>query len=111
MAAIRIIYYNDLLATYNFEAYVVGTIDACAGVESFSSNQINIYRDGDVLRIKNGGLKIDKVSVYNSIGQNLYDLAISNLKPEIDISNLSPGIYFLQLQTETGSVVKKFVKE
>ena len=30
---------------------------------------------------------------------------------EVDVSKLSPGIYFLQLKTATASYMKKFVKQ
>ncbi len=59
------------------------------------------------LTILNQGLSIRKIKIYDLFGQ-LQDESTRN---EIDVSNLSPGIYFLELQTENGNFVKKFVKE
>ncbi len=61
------------------------------------------------------------VSVMNVMGQEALSYSLSGVYPDnfgregrgeaIDVSKLSAGIYFLQLKSESGRVVKKFVKE
>jgi hypothetical protein len=46
--------------------------------------------------------------IYNLSGKLI--LKSSLIKPQIDISNLAKGMYFIKLNTAQGSVVRKFVK-
>ena len=63
-------------------------------------------------RIENGELKMKSVEVYDIYGRKLQS-KIVNLKSKIvmDISEYPAGIYFLQIRTEQGEVVKKVVKQ
>jgi len=51
------------------------------------------------------------VSVYNPNGQLIISRPITNAKTELDISGLAKGIYFVKCDSESGVVVKKFIKE
>ena len=44
-------------------------------------------------------------------GQLILQQPVQNLKAEIDISNFTAGMYFVNVKTEKGIEVKKFVKE
>ncbi len=58
--------------------------------------------------------KINLLRVINSLGQKLktdYSTISSGEYLEINISNLSSGIYFLEMLTEKQRIVKRFVKE
>ena len=44
-------------------------------------------------------------------GNVVTDMLKGPVRNEIDIRFLSSGIYFLDLQTEQGIIVKKFIKE
>ena len=51
--------------------------------------------------------KIEKISVYNSLGQFLFDSKTN----QINIEKLEKGIYFIKITTEKGELVEKFIKE
>ncbi len=55
------------------------------------------------MRILNCELKIT-----NAIGQVVHQSAINNPQSAIDVSSLSPGLYYLTLQTGEGVAAKKF---
>ena len=55
--------------------------------------------------------KISQLKIFDLIGKEFLSQTISGYKKEIDIRFLSSGIYFLDLQTEQGIIVKKFIKE
>lgn len=55
------------------------------------------------MRILNCELKI-----INAIGQVVHQSAINNPQSAIDVSSLSPSLYYLTLQTSEGVAVKKF---
>lgn len=54
---------------------------------------------------------IDKFSISNALGQELYTLRKPQPKQEIDISILPTGIYFLKAENKFGKAVFKIVKE
>ena len=52
-------------------------------------------------------LEFKKASIYNYFGQ----LVLQSKKTEIDVSNLSSGVYFLEVETGKGKGIKKFIKK
>ncbi|MCL2246727.1 MAG: putative Ig domain-containing protein [Lentimicrobiaceae bacterium] len=73
------------------------------------------------LRIMNYELRIDKIEVLDLTGSvvSSHHLIISSShhliplssNPQIDISNLNSGIYFIYIVTEQGAIVKKVIKQ
>lgn len=51
--------------------------------------------------------KIEKISVYNSLGQFLFDSKTT----KINIDKLEKGLYFLKIKTTSSETVEKFIKE
>jgi hypothetical protein len=53
-------------------------------------------------------LKGSKIDIFDILGRNILSINIENLKnnPNIDISNLKPGIYFIK----SNNIVEKFMK-
>lgn len=78
-------------------------------VEDFSQNDFEIYPNpaSQFLTIKTKAENYN-FNIYNSFGQHVNATLSEN---RIDISNLSSGIYFLKIETETGSATKKFMKQ
>jgi hypothetical protein len=56
---------------------------------------------------------VNSVEIYNMLGDEMY--STTNNKPqttnEINISSFAKGVYFIKVNTNKGSVVKKFIKE
>ena len=92
------------------EGVTVGT----TGIASIESAGIKIYPNPvkEVLIIESGELKIESVEIYNVAGQ-LLQSKIVNLQSDIiiDIAHLSSGTYFLKMQTASGELVQKLIKE
>ncbi|MBL7909871.1 MAG: T9SS type A sorting domain-containing protein [Bacteroidia bacterium] len=60
----------------------------------------------------NSEIIITKAEVLNSTGQIVITKNdINTINTALDVSELPEGIYFLQLQTEQGSITKKVIKE
>jgi hypothetical protein len=78
-------------------------------VEDFSQNDFQIYPNpaSDYLNVKMQSSNYNS-SIYNSLGQKVN---VSLSENRIDISNLSNGIYYIKIETETGSATKKFIKQ
>jgi hypothetical protein len=57
------------------------------------------------------GVNFNKVEVINFLGQTVISQSVGAMSAQIDISNLTGGVYFVRVVTETGTSVKKFVKQ
>ncbi len=53
--------------------------------------------------------KVEKLEIYNTMGQVVYAESTNNLISKIDINGLSAGNYIIKMQTEKGLVSKKLV--
>jgi hypothetical protein len=62
------------------------------------------------LRIENGELRIENVEIFDMYGRKL-PLQNGEGWGEVNISHLPAGIYFLKIETEKGTVMKKVVKK
>ena len=57
-----------------------------------------------------------RLTIFDVFGKNIYELETNNIQPagnytkDISVKELPNGIYFLQLKTQHGSVVKKILK-
>lgn len=56
-------------------------------------------------------VELDKISVVNSIGQEIFVLRDPLLKQVLDVSFLPAGIYFLKAENKQGYSVNKFVRD
>ncbi len=84
---------------------------------SASNTSFNLFPNParSVLYITQGNKEIIKlISIFNSIGQEQL-INYSSIKNgeymEVNVSTLSPGIYFLEMMSDRQKVVKKFIKE
>jgi hypothetical protein len=81
--------------------------------EGISAAQIRIYPNpaSETVTIEMCELKVGYIVLYNSLGQEVYH----NLKPgsklQLGVSDYKPGVYFVQIHTAVGVVVKKMVIE
>lgn len=63
----------------------------------------------DLLFIASEGITIEKIAVYSISGQRIQTFELSN--QSIDVSNLAPGMYFLEISSSEGKSVQKFLKK
>ena len=65
------------------------------------------------IQVSNGQEVISQIVIFNSLGENVYTAA--NAKPQsinqINVSSFPAGVYVLEVKTEKGVKVSKFVKE
>lgn len=71
-------------------------------------NKIIIYPNPSKQEINiSSSQKIEKISVYNSLGQFLFESKTN----QINIEKLEKGLYFLKIKTSSSETVEKFIKE
>ena len=94
--------------TYGQVVNGVNNIENISAVEVYpnpATNMINIQN--------NHNTAIQKVVVFNQVGQEVYvstESISSGAVLEIDISNFGTGIFFIQTQSDTETLISKFVK-
>jgi len=94
--------YNIII---NIETLAFSVVNTLA-TDNFSTSSINIFSYDDKINIK--GLDITSsysLSIFDTLGRQVKSLD-SNTEI-IDISELTPAIYFLVLETEEGNTIKK----
>ncbi|MCL2511837.1 MAG: Ig-like domain-containing protein, partial [Bacteroidales bacterium] len=63
------------------------------------------------ITIENGELKIENVEIFDIMGKKItFNFQLSTFN-SIDLSHLPTGVYFLRIQTESGIVVRRVVKQ
>jgi hypothetical protein len=85
-----------------------------AGVNELrnESGELRVYPNpaNDMIIIETSRVfKENTLSIYNIDGQKLLDKQIYSLKTQINISKLSPGVYFVKLISDEGVEVKKLI--
>ncbi len=75
----------------------------------FSEITLSPNPTSNLLFIASENLEITSLSIFNLSGQKVME--IKEATSEIDVSTLQSGIYFLEITSEKGTVIKKFVKK
>lgn len=97
---------------YNPAQYQAYRDEPVLNIDENKSNQIQIYPNpvSNLLTIQNpNGLEIDSITFYNTLGRKVMES--NDVAESIDISNLTSGVYFIHIITESGNVTKKIIKE
>ncbi len=71
-----------------------------------TSNQLNIS-------ITDNNLHIEQIEIFDIMGKQVKSLNINaqNVNYNIDVKKLPAGVYFVKVETNKGSIIKKFVKQ
>jgi hypothetical protein len=116
----------DPLAGGETEDYVI-TIDTTTGITNIEQGILNVELfpnpAKDELTVRSNAsvpiapdsyrVGIRSVEIENVVGEAVFNLRTPNSKllTKIGVSNLAPGIYFVKVTTDRGSVVRKFIKQ
>ena len=111
--SIRIAFRNDSVDQYVMlldNISVTGTLsnaDFLAGKFSLSPNPAN-----NVITISNSeNILLSELKVTDINGRTIKTVNVNNLsETQLNVSELSSGIYFLNINTDNGKAVKKFIK-
>lgn len=95
----------------NFSLIVSG-VSQTLGLNVLQLNEIIVYSNisGDRLLIKNDGIPLDSISVFDITGK-IIPVQFDSKVNSVDISHISSGIYFVKLISNENSVIKKFIKK
>lgn len=103
----------------NFDFYFVKADSAgnVTSINDISKDEFSLYPNptSGKLKIRNAELKIQNINIYNLLGEKVFVQKVESVNPsseiEINVSSFTNGIYFLQLQADNNSYVRKFTKQ
>ena len=108
--------YHDKEPLIGLNYYRIKQVDIDGKHEYFQVEKVE-YKFGDNISIKNHGSKVEVVGIDYEFGFEMYDISgksISNSTKQdnniINVKDLNNGIYYIVINSEKGSTVKKFYK-
>ncbi|WP_406683285.1 T9SS type A sorting domain-containing protein [Seonamhaeicola sp. MEBiC1930] len=92
---------------------VEGTMPALSTRKFEQDLSFSVYPNpvSDVVTIRNSQLKSAAATVYDLNGRALLSRSLDTLVSEINVSNLTSGIYLVKVETENTKFVKRIVKQ
>ena len=87
-------------------------VDTVLGSNDFDTTSISAYPNPvtSKLNIQSEEL-ITSVSIFNTLGQKVLNVAAGSLNLSVDMSTLSPGVYVANIATDNGSKTMKVIKK
>jgi endoglucanase Acf2 len=105
--------YAEGMSVTKYISYVVGSScgNSLSLVDTCMDSEIALYPNpvNNKLFIKSQSKQITKVEIYSLLG-NIVQSETNNLD-EIDVSNLSGGLYIIRVKFKEGYALRKFMKE
>ena len=99
--------FNPAIITNTVSTEIVESLS----VDQFNAQAIQVFPNPakDKLEITSSQI-IDNLKIIDINGRLLKDIKLSNLEYSLDVSNLTKGVYFLEIQSGESKSTKKFVK-
>ena len=96
---------------WNVENQVVFSEDCSLGQDDFLLTQVIIFPSPvtDTLFITSEGITVEKIIVYSISGKQVIEASAN--ENSIDVSNLSEGLYFIEIFSSERKSVQKFIKQ
>jgi hypothetical protein len=83
-------------------------------VDEFFSNKFSAYPNpatNSITVANNESIILNSISITDINGRNVKEVKVNNVsETEVNISDLSSGIYFMNINTDNGKAVKKIIK-
>jgi|GEM_PF-6349819 len=103
---------NGLLGILN-GPFLLSVYDSNLANPAFQGNALTYYPNPvtSTLNLRNDGTNIKWVRVYNELGQTVLQNSVESGLTAINMSDLSRGIYFVDVHTDEGSKRLKIMKQ
>jgi hypothetical protein len=85
--------------------------DSLTGLNDIDHSVLSLYPNPamDILNIKTTNLTIESIRIRNQLGQIV--LSSNSTGKSVDIAQLTPGIYFIEVSSSKGVAIRKLVKQ
>lgn len=91
----------------NWSQYFTTFIEDCSDTEELDENLASVYPNPTNGLIKIEAENIQNVSIYNMLGEMVYESAATGNAFEYDFSNNESGVYLVRIETAQGVVTKR----
>jgi hypothetical protein len=71
------------------------------------SNGVSVFPNPTVGRFTVEGQGLNHITVYNLMGQMVYEMACQGESVDINLSNVETGVYMVRILTDNGDVTKR----
>lgn len=102
---------NILINTYGWTIFDAGLDCSSLSVSDFFENRIKLFPNptNDIVNINTDGIKINNVLLYSMDGKLIKEVTLIN-NNQINLKDLSSGLYHIKLISNEGISTKKIVK-
>ena len=108
-------YVVEVVALYDDKSSVgvVKTIDAELNINENTDVSINIYPNPakDLVKLSVVSSQYSAVRIYNVLGIMVDEIEMNSNEIEINVSEYKSGIYFINVETSNGNIIKKMIVE
>ncbi|MFM9988177.1 T9SS type A sorting domain-containing protein [Flavobacterium sp.] len=102
--------FNPAIVTNTFNTEFVSAL----GISEFENKEFVVYPNPTngivVISLKNNSNIIDSIIVNDVLGKTIFSRKINSFSSEIDLSNVSKGIYFIKIKSGEQEKVQKIIK-
>lgn len=104
---------NSLLELYGYTAATVSTDCSLAVNDPLSITNWSLYPNPSrgVLNVNTGNSEAKSITIFDMSGRKVFAQNLAASQTYINISGLTPALYFIQLETAFGKSVKRLIKE
>ena len=92
---------------YDHNQFFLHVYYSPTSVEEQGADQVSVYPNPATDRFTVEGQGLSHVSVYNAIGQMVYEANCDGNSTVINLSNMESGVYMVRVATENGMVTKR----
>ena len=77
------------------------------GVEELEDGQVAVYPNPTTSQFTIEGVGLNQVTVYNTIGQKVYEANCEGNSTEVNLGDVETGVYMVRIATENGTLTKR----
>ena len=77
------------------------------GVNEMDVNSVSVFPNPTTSRFTVEGQGLNHVTVYNLVGQKVYEMSCQGESVDINLSNVETGVYLVRVFTDNGDVTKR----
>ena len=107
-------YYQDLDCVsapaywiYDDNQFFIKVYYSSDGVNELDANQVAVFPNPTTSRFTVEGEGLIHVTVFNTVGQKVYEMDCQGESVDIDLNNVQTGVYMVRVSTANGEVTKR----
>lgn len=111
----RFVFHSDYTVTKEGAVIDDFVIDGTLSTQAFENNSMAVFPNPTkgVFTVSYGNFNPQQIDIYDVTGKNILSIGNSDLtdnQTELNLSNVSNGVYFIKISNENGHTVKRIIK-